>query len=200
MIFPIPPRIPHGHDEMAYWDNFLSDEEINFILSQPEWLYTEQGSIGRSDGESSVDTNVRNSNVAWIGGRPEMMPIWSKLSNVVAEINRRYFNFDLSGFYEPMQLGVYSANTGGHYDWHVDASSKDTSAPRKLSMSLLLSDTSEFEGGKFQVKTLSDEAQTLETKRGRAWFFPSYMLHRVTPVTKGVRRSLVIWVGGPPFK
>ena len=200
MILPVPPRIKFGQDEMAYWDNFLSNEEINFILSQPEWLYTEQGSIGGSDGNSFVNKEIRSSNVAWIDGRPEMAPIWNKLSNVVAEVNRRYFNFDLTGFYEPMQLGVYSAKNGGHYDWHVDGSSKDISAPRKLSMSLLLSDTSEFEGGQFQVKTVTDDAQTLETKRGRAWFFPSYMLHRVTPVTKGVRRSLVVWVGGPPFK
>jgi PKHD-type hydroxylase len=67
-------------------------------------------------------------------------------------------------------------------------------------MSLLLSDPSEFEGGELQVKTDSDEAITLEATQGRAWFFPSWALHRVTPVTKGVRRSLVIWVGGPPFK
>jgi PKHD-type hydroxylase len=119
---------------------------------------------------------------------------------VVAEVNRQYFHFDLTGFYEPMQLGVYTGDTGGHYGWHTDSSSQDSGVPRKLSMVLLLSEPSEFEGGEFQVKTTSDEAQTLELKRGRAWFFPSYTLHRVTPVTKGVRRSLVLWVGGPPFK
>lgn len=200
MIFPIPPRITYGQDEMAYWDNFLTEQEINFILSQPEWLNTEQGSIGGSNGESLVNPGTRKSSVAWIDGKPEMIPIWNKLANVVAEINRRYFHFDLTGFHEPMQLSVYSAKDGGHYDWHVDACSKDIAVPRKLSMSLLLSDTSEFEGGQFQVKTVTDNAQTLETKRGRAWFFPSYMLHRVAPVTKGVRRSLVIWVGGPSFK
>jgi PKHD-type hydroxylase len=46
----------------------------------------------------------------------------------------------------------------------------------------------------------NDEARTLKMTKGMAWFFPSYMLHRVTPVTKGVRRSLVLWVGGPEFK
>jgi PKHD-type hydroxylase len=65
---------------------------------------------------------------------------------------------------------------------------------------MLLSDPSEFEGGELQVKPYSDEVQTLEIKKGRAWFFPSYMLHKVTPVTKGTRRSLVLWVGGPAFK
>ena len=65
---------------------------------------------------------------------------------------------------------------------------------------MLLSDPSEFEGGELQVKTCSDQISTLETKKGRAWFFPSYTLHRVTPVTKGVRRSLVLWSGGPEFR
>ena len=76
----------------------------------------------------------------------------------------------------------------------------DRHAPRKLSLSMLLSDPSEFEGGEFQVKTDDDNVKQLETVKGRAWFFPSYTLHRVAPVTKGVRRSLVLWVGGPPFR
>ena len=67
-------------------------------------------------------------------------------------------------------------------------------------MVLMLSDPSEFEGGELQIKTDSDDAITLEQKKGRAWFFPSYILHRVTPVTRGIRRSLVLWVGGPEFK
>jgi PKHD-type hydroxylase len=65
---------------------------------------------------------------------------------------------------------------------------------------MLLSDPSDFEGGEFQVKTTNDDVQTLDYVKGRAWFFPSYTLHRVAPVTKGVRRSLVLWIGGPPFR
>jgi PKHD-type hydroxylase len=64
----------------------------------------------------------------------------------------------------------------------------------------MLSDPSEFEGGQLEIKVNNDDPVTLEQKRGRAWFFPSYVLHRVTPVTKGPRRSLVLWVGGPEFK
>ena len=67
-------------------------------------------------------------------------------------------------------------------------------------MVLSLSEPSEFEGGLLQVKIDNDEPKTLELKKGRAWFFPSYVLHRVTPVTKGIRKSVVIWVGGPAFK
>lgn len=200
MILGIPPRIAQGQEELSFWDGFLTEEDINFILAQPEWLNTHDACVGAAGGKSVVDSKLRETDVGWLGARPELHGLWSKFAGAFAEVNRRHFHFDLTGFYEPMQLGVYSASKQGHYDWHMDACSLDAGAPRKLSMALLLSDPSEFEGGEFQVKAHSDTPQTLETKRGRAWFFPSYMLHRVTPVTKGVRRSLVIWAGGPAFR
>lgn len=200
MIYSIPPRNIPGKDNLAYWEGFLSPDDINLLLAQPEWLNLQAGCIGGSGGGSAVDENIRASQVAWLGGKPELRPIWEKLANTVAEVNRRYFHFDLTGFHEPMQLGLYTESQQGHYDWHIDASPSDNNAPRKLSMAMLLSDPAEFEGGEFQVKTSTDVAQTLETVKGRAWFFPSYTLHRVAPVTKGVRRSLVLWVGGPAFR
>lgn len=199
MILAIPPRMNYGQEELAFWDGFLTEDEINFLLAQPEWVQVEAGCIGGKEG-AVIDPKVRETKVAWIAAKPEMEGLWGKFAGVVAEVNRRYFRYDLTGFHEPMQLGVYTAQEGGHYDWHTDASSLDTGVPRKLSVAILLSNPSEFEGGEFQVKTTTDEARTLEAKRGRAWFFPSYTLHRVAPVTKGVRRSLVLWVGGPPFK
>jgi PKHD-type hydroxylase len=199
MLYPIPPRNNAGKEIMSYWEGFLTDEDIELILSQPEWQNLEDGCVGAA-GKFELKEDVRSSKISWLGPKPELLPLWEKLANIVAEVNRKFFHFDLTGFHEPMQLGVYKADDNGHYDWHVDASVMDSGVPRKLSMVMLLSDPSEFEGGEFQVKTTSDDVQTLEIKKGRAWFFPSYILHRVTPVTKGVRKSLVLWVGGPQFK
>ena len=196
MLYPVPPVNGFNKEDMAHWDGFLTDAEINLILAQPEWLRTEHACVGAG----AVNEDIRRTQVGWVGNKPELLPIWEKLSKVVAEVNRRFFQFNLTGFYEPMQFGVYSADSSGHYDWHTDATARDSGTPRKLSMAMLLSDPSEFEGGEFQARISSDEIITLETKRGRAWFFPSYTMHRITPVTKGVRRSLVLWVGGPPFK
>lgn len=200
MIYPIPPRNSYGKDAIAYWEGFLTDEEINLILAQPEWMGAEAGCIGDKDGKSMVDKSIRSSQISWVGVKPELLPIWEKLAVAVAEVNRRFFHFDLNGFYEPMQLGVYRGGEAEHYDWHTDASPIDVCAPRKLSMALLLSDPKDFKGGEFQVKIAKDVVDTLECKRGRAWFFPSYVLHRVAPVTEGVRRSAVLWVGGPEFR
>lgn len=200
MIYPIPPRSIPGKDHLAYWEGFLSDEDINLLLAQPEWLNVQAGCVGGGGNTNIVNEHVRSSSVAWVSFKPEIAHIWEKLANAVAEVNSRYFHFDLTGFHEPMQLGVYTEQQQGHYDWHIDAAPTDRHVPRKLSFAMLLSDPSEFEGGEFQVKTCNDEVQTLECKKGRAWFFPSYTLHRVAPVTKGVRRSLVLWIGGPAFR
>jgi PKHD-type hydroxylase len=200
MIYPIPPRQSKGKDFTAYWEGFLTAEEINKILAMPEWSKASDASIGGAGGPSEVNKNVRTTDVGWVWLNQDNAWLWERLANVIAEVNSQFFKFDLTGCYEAIQLGVYKESDKGHYNWHIDAAPTDKHAPRKLSMSLLLSDPSEFEGGELQIKTCNDEIQTLGMIKGRAWFFPSYMLHRVTPVTKGVRRSLVLWVGGPEFK
>ena len=201
MLFPIPPRSFFGKDTHAFMDNVFSDEEINKILALPEWHTTKKGSIGGSTtSEEIVKENFRETDIAWLYPSLENKFIWEKLTNAVADINSKFFHFELNGCYEPIQLGIYHAKNGGHYDWHTDSSFNDKLVPRKLSMSLILSDSSEFEGGQLQLKTERDIPINVDTPKGRAWFFPSYILHRVSPVTKGVRRSLVIWFGGPQFK
>lgn len=200
MIYPIPPRHSFGKDTHAYYENFLTEEEINKILAYPEWMNCDKAYVGMSNSSAEINPIIRKTDVSWIGLRPDTAWLWERITNVIADVNRQYFKFDLTGCYEPIQLGIYKADDGGHYDWHIDASPGDVNVPRKLSMALLLSDKSEFEGGEFQIKTVNDEVRTVETAKGRAWFFPSYTLHKITPVTKGVRRSLVVWVGGPEFK
>lgn len=200
MIHPIPPRNIIGKDYVAYWEDFLSDQEINRILTAPEWDSLENAVVGGQDDKTVLNTDIRTSEVAWMRKNAWNEPLWERLSTVVAEVNRRYFHFDLSGFYEPFQLGMYKEENQGHYSWHTDMAMSDNNVPRKLSMSLLLSDPSEFEGGNLEIKGINDEPMNLELRKGRAWFFPSWVLHRVSPVTRGVRKSLVVWVGGPPFK
>jgi PKHD-type hydroxylase len=205
MIYQIPPRQPSGKDFSAYWDNFLSRDEINELLSMPEWLNSSAGSVGGQQVNlegASITEEIRSSSVSWLNLDNRTSKYWDKFSKVIAEVNSDFFQFDLSGMYEPMQLTVYKGlpDQKDHYTWHTDMSMRDRHVPRKLSMTLLLSDPSEFTGGELEIKTDSDNIITLEQKQGRAWFFPSWVLHRVAPVTSGIRRSLVIWVGGPPFK
>lgn len=198
MLYPVPTFNHVETSELAYWEDFLSKEDIDVLLGQPEWEDMRPGLVGSL--ELNKNSTIRSSKVAWLSPKDEMTPIWEKMADTVAEVNSRFFRYDLTGFYEPMQLTLYTEETKDHYGWHIDASYKDRKVPRKLSMVLLLSSINEFEGGELQVKINSDEETTLDCRKGRAWFFPSYMLHRVKPVTKGTRKSLVLWVGGPPFK
>jgi len=202
MIAAIPHRFSSGSDSIAYWEDFLTSEEIQTILALPNWHTTETGQVGgnTTSGIGIVDKKLRASEIAWFVPTDETQVIWSKIVNIIAEVNATHFHYDLSGCYEPAQLTLYKAEDTAHYNWHTDSNPKTKTTPRKLSLSLLLSNPKDFEGGELQVKVNSDTADTLEQKQGRAWFFPSYTLHRVAPVTKGVRRSLVLWVGGPPFK
>jgi len=200
MLFNIPPRNPPGRTLTAYWENFLTEEDITNLLSQPEWDNTSEGTILTKDYIAGVDHKVRITDLGWLFPNPETADIWVKISNVVAEVNRQFYQFDLTGIYEPMQLGIYTAEREAHYSWHTDAGLADGGVPRKLSLALCLTDPSEFEGGELQIRNGVGEEETLELKKGRMWFFPSFVLHRVTPVTKGVRKSAVLWVGGPAFK
>ena len=200
MIFPIPPRNSFGKDTHAYADGFLTDNEIDKILFFKEWMNPQEATLGSSIENAYTDPKLRVTDVAWLGVTQENTWLWNKITNVIATINSQFFKFDLTGCYENMQLGTYKANNNGHYGWHIDANPASLMPPRKLSVVISLSDPCDFEGGELQVKTDNDEIKTLELKKGRAWFFPSYTLHRVTPVTKGIRKSIVLWVGGPEFK
>jgi PKHD-type hydroxylase len=197
MIFSIEPKKKFETTSVAYWENFLTEEDINKILNLPEWNNLKEGQIGNE----RVNTSIRDSKINWLSLNQETLEIYQKISNTISFVNSRFFNFDLSGLYEQIQLGLYDSKDKGHYDWHIDCGYEDyTNVPRKLSMALLLNSTEDFEGGEFQVKIDSDVSKNLELKKGRAWFFPSWVLHRVAPVTKGVRKSLVVWAGGPSFK
>jgi len=175
---------------------------------------------------SKIDHTYRKSKNSWIHLNENSVWLYERISNIMRNTNAQIYNFDLWGFVEPLQYTVYTEG-GSHYDWHIDSikydqevgfknsaidgSSLNTgsvekevlsnaiSSPRKLSFTLQLSDPSEYEGGELVIKTSKDEA-VMKKEKGFVVMFPSYVLHRVTPVTKGVRRSLVGWVSGPAFR
>ena len=99
---------------------------------------------------------------------------------------------------EQVQLATYEE--GMHYNWHVDTfllSGKPHD--RKVTVVCLMNDPSEFEGGELQLN-VNGQILEAQLKKGSVIVFPSYILHRVTPVTKGVRKSAVMWLNGPAFK
>jgi PKHD-type hydroxylase len=118
----------------------------------------------------------------------------------VGQCNKEFFNFDISSLHENLQYTEYDESYQGRYDWHFDVGEGPLNCGRKLSVSIQLSDPSEYDGGDLQFSLDGDRTVIAEKDQGTMIIFPSYLRHRVTPVTRGARRSLVTWITGPPFR
>ena len=176
-----------------YWklNKVVPDNVCDLLISIGNW---KKGQVGSAD-NATQDDKIRESDVVWLRDSFWM----STFLRIIQEVNAQSFEFDITGV-EPPQVTRYKAPKG-HYSFHQDGdgfnTSEKTSNPRKLSMSVLLSD--KFEGGVFQYQ-LGEDPIDFTMEKGDAIFFPSYYLHRVTPVTKGTRYSLVVWNCGKPFR
>tara|TARA_R110002051_G_scaffold11808_2_gene42551 strand:+ start:17577 stop:17936 length:360 start_codon:yes stop_codon:yes gene_type:complete len=119
--------------------------------------------------------------------------MWYTLLGLVKEVNDDMWRFDLETFAGKAQFTRYDLS--GHFNYHMDLGD-DALSDRKVSVVVLLSDPADFEGGELQL--FPDT--TIPMEQGDVVMFPSYMVHRLTPVTKGQRFSLVAWCGGVPFR
>ena len=179
----------NGHTTCAWWDNVFTNEELSWLQDRTKQSY-EEGAIG--DG---LNFNIRRNKVSWLYNN-DCEWVYKKLEHVVSSLNSQYFQLDLIGFGEPIQLTHYISEDRGEYKWHCDYGK---GVSRKLSIVLQLSSPDEYEGGELQLKTEEDNT-VVQKKRGMIVAFPSYTLHRVTPVTSGNRQTLVSWVTGPRFR
>ena len=165
---------------------------INAGRSEPK----QNGSVGGREGESQIDTKTRTSHISWIPftKTPEM---YKDIEKVMKTTNGNHFGFDGMQITEMAQYTEYPE--GGFYDWHIDSDTHFAHEPsvRKISMTLLLSPDNEFEGGDLEIMK---EGQAAKLKQGHAIFFASFIRHRVTPVIRGNRKSLVMWFGGTPLR
>lgn len=115
--------------------------------------------------------------------------LFDEIGDRVARYNQFGFDFDISGIYGDLQLLEYQE--GGHYNWHMDIGPGEA-AHRKLSVIIQLSDPEDYEGGEVLFKA-SEKEHTLGKEQGKIAVFPSFVLHKVNPVTKGKRYALVTW-------
>jgi PKHD-type hydroxylase len=188
-----------------YWDQTFAEDEIAKIVEYCDNHETKRGSTFSHDADKNLEEveRFRTSNIAFHSRTPETAWIFDRLNFVIQSANEMFFNYHLNG-YSFFQYTTYDAKEKGRYDWHMDMCLGEQSRnmldiePRKLSLTLLLND--DFEGGEFQINLgKEEEAQTIDIPKGRLIMFPSYILHRVKPITKGIRKSLVVWVIGPKF-
>ena len=150
----------------------------------------------KKTGGAGINTSIRTSHISWIPFK-KMQDMYKDIEKIMKATNNNHFGFDDMQITEMAQYTEYPQ--GGFYDWHVDNDVTFAHEPpvRKISMTCLLSPINEFEGGDLE---LMSEGKVTKIKQGHAVFFASFVRHRVTPVVKGNRKSLVMWFGGTPFK
>lgn len=179
-----------------YWfSNGFTAEELVRIEEMTHELKFEDAATGQDD--SSKISDYRKSRIKWCPQNEEWSWVYEKLHDMILEANDEMWKFDLQSMREQIQYTEYYGG-GGQYDWHMDCG-LGIQNQRKISVTVQLSDPSEYEGGDLQFN-IGGSIITAPRIQGAAVIFPSFFLHRVTPVTKGTRKSFVLWVGGEPFK
>jgi len=179
-----------------YWfkDGFSSDEliQIESMTSNLEW---ETALVGQD--VTSKKSDYRKSKIKWCPHTEEWSWVYSRLHDMFAEANDVMWKMDLTHMRESIQYTEYYGNNSGGYEWHMDCGT-GIQNQRKLSITVQLSSPDEYDGGDLQFN-LGNEL-TAPRLQGAAVVFPSFYLHRVTPVTRGIRKSFVLWIGGEPYR
>ena len=157
------------HQSWAYWNSAFTPEECDKIIKiGNKNTSTKAGIFG------GTDIKTRDSSISWIYPSDDVNWIFERITGIVVNLNKDYFEFDLYGFIEGLQFTHYKS-PGGKYTKHVD------------------------EGGDLLLH-LDKTPVILPREKGKLIAFPSYSLHEVKSVTKGERYSLVAWITGPRFK
>ena len=189
------------------WCEFFTPEECSEIIRRGLLLPDIEAKTGHGSVESKVNKNIRRSNVRWFDRASyEDWWLFYKMEHAFRFANSNAFNFDLS-YFKQIQFTEYDSSNEGKYDWHIDCNmTRNHPSRRKLSMVIQLTDPTEYEGGSLELDTKQiggkDQQPNADNLKqlGTTIIFPSFLRHRVTPVTEGKRYSLVCWYEGSPFR
>jgi PKHD-type hydroxylase len=190
------PNFGLAEDPFVTWNDGFTDEEIILIDKIAKTRKVDEATVGT---DNQKEKEIRSSDVTWIEYSQDSEWLYDRLAYISNQLNGQFYRFDLFGFQEDLQYTVYDSSKEGHYTWHVDNGVTNNRASRKLSVVVQLSDPLEYEGGEMELMVDANPLK-VDKKKGLITAFPSYVLHRVTPVTKGIRKSLVVWCVGPVFK
>ncbi|MFP4274325.1 MAG: 2OG-Fe(II) oxygenase, partial [Paracoccaceae bacterium] len=132
--------------------------------------------------------NIRRAELSWLDEAEGGDWVMERIMDLVREANRDVFGFDLTDFAESPQVAIYDGRRAGHFDWHADIGDGPLARRRKLTLVVQLSDPADYAGGRLEIMP-GTQVRAADRAQGSATLFPAFLLHRVTPVTKGLRRS-----------
>lgn len=185
----------YTNEAFAYATNCFDQTEIQEIIDMGQRLTPSSGEL-----ENGVSNrSLRDCKLSWIQVDDTSTKLFRKLSDIINSLNSQFYKYDLTEM-EDLQYTEYNSEHKNFYTSHSDDGYK-FNLFRKLSVSVQLSNPAEYQGGDltFYRNTLS-EFTIAPKEAGTVIVFPSFVIHEVTPVTAGIRKSLVTWVNGPRFK
>ena len=193
--FPIP---QDANQTNYYWfEEGFTSQELAMIEDQISRLDFVRGVTQAGDGLE--ETDYRRSSIKWVPFDDEFKWIYDKIGAMAYEANKEMFHFDLWSMPENIQYTEYYASEKGHYDWHMDIGTEELSQ-RKISITVQLSDSDEYTGGELQLWPGGTYPIQAPRGKGNVVIFPSFMMHRITPVLTGTRKSFVLWLGGGHYR
>ena len=169
------------------FEKALPKEFCEYLIKSIDWNKSDTAKVDKNNHE--IDKNARITNIYW---EELLSPIGCVIQSYIVEANK-YWGYNIQRL-EKVQMSQYGL--GGHYDWHMDSKAPVNNEQRKLSISILLNDN--FEGGKLEIESNKDE--NVLKCQGDIVVFPSFLQHRVLPVTDGTRYTAVSWAYGPTFR
>lgn len=186
--------------DFVAWKAF-EPEECDQIKKLGELFEFHKAKIGNGgEGDGKEDIDYRDTDITWIEPNDKTHWIFDRMNEIVAYLNFTHFQMDLECF-DGFQYSKYKE--GGHYKRHTDVTHTPMNGLyRKLSMTVMLTDPEEYEGGEFvlDIHGNPDEAFKVKPKKGEMILFYSHLPHMVMPVTKGKRISLVTWALGEKIR
>jgi len=184
-----------------YWfEEGFTAEELKTLEQQVQEIPSQAGVTETGNQADGEGLESRNSTIKWVPFSEETKWIYDKIGMLAKTANDEMFHFDIHNMPENIQYTEYYGTNKGHYDWHMDIGTEGHMKFRKISVTVQLSDSTEYEGGDLQIWPGGQAPYTAPRGKGNVVIFPSYLMHRVTPVTEGTRKSFVLWLGGGHFK
>jgi PKHD-type hydroxylase len=195
--YPIPARPPicPKPPPWVWASGIFTEQELDAINTLAESMPAKQVRVGK---DLQVRPEYNRSITRWLMPSADTAWIYQKITTAIAMLNAAHYRFEISGMDEPLYHVTYLGDDQGHYSWHADLG-HDSEATRKLSITFQMSDPASYDGGDLEINA-TGRPEVAPRERGKLILFPSYEVHRVTPVTRGKRSALVAWIGGPPFR
>tara|TARA_R100000808_G_C2148751_1_gene156973 strand:+ start:2408 stop:3037 length:630 start_codon:yes stop_codon:yes gene_type:complete len=191
----------NNHHPYLSTGKILSDKQCDTIIEgAKDWAAPIIHGTGMQN-ESYTNTEIGHCYV-----NEEWIWLYDHLTLAARDLNRTAWQFQVTGTFECIDIIKYTAPGGGmkwHHDLHTGGPS---TAARKLNMIVQLSDPDDYEGGELQMfcpgwgNDNDGEIFTVPKDRGIMYVMPTYIYHRVQPVTQGVRHSLVTYCHGHHFQ